>query len=292
MEGIVFNIQHFSIHDGEGIRTTVFLKGCPLRCAWCSNPESQRVSPELSYIRSRCIQCGECRNCEDSRAVTVHENGTVAVDVTRCVDAENFRDVCPAQALTVMGEHMSVEEVIKRVEEDSAFYRNSFGGVTVSGGEPLMQADFTEALLKEARHRYIDTNIETTGYAAYENVYRVFRHLDSIIYDIKILDDEKHCYYTGVSNARILDNFEKMRRDFSDTPVLVRTPVIPGVNDNEEEIRAIRDYISQFPNVSYELLKFHRFGVPKYSSLGREYKFCEEDLDPELFEKLKETAVL
>lgn len=292
LKGIVFNIQHFSIQDGEGIRTTVFLKGCPLRCRWCANPESQRPGPELSYIRSRCIQCGECRKCENGRSVTTGAGGELVIDVTRCMDAENYRSVCPAQALCVMGNYMSVDDVIEKVEEDSIFYRNSFGGMTLSGGEPLMQADFSEAILKEARHRYINTNMETTGYADYESVYKVFRHLDSIIYDIKSLNDEKHRFYTGVSNERILSNFEKMRRDFKEIPVLVRTPVIPGVNDTVEDIKGIRDYISRFPNVSYELLKFHRLGIPKYTSLGRTYDFCEDDLDQDLFEKLKEIATL
>lgn len=292
IKGIVFNIQHFSIHDGEGIRTTVFLKGCPLRCHWCANPESQRLDPELSYIRSSCIQCGECRKCENNTVAQAGENGEIKIDVGKCQNAEKYRNVCPAEALKVMGENMTVEEVIKKVEEDSVFYRNSFGGMTLSGGEPLLQADFAEALLKEAGHHYIDTNIETTGYAKYENVYKVFRHLNSIIYDIKILDDEKHRFYTGVSNELILDNFVKMRKDFRDIPVLVRTPVIPGVNDNVKEIRGIKEFICKFPNVSYELLKFHRFGVPKYEALGRKCTVAEANLDDDLFEELKETAIL
>ena len=292
VKGLVFNIQPFSIHDGEGIRTTVFLKGCPLRCSWCANPESQRAAPELSYIRSNCIQCGECRKCENGAIVNIEENGKIKIDVSKFENAEHYRNVCPAEALTVMGKYMTVDEVIQTVEKDSFFYRNSFGGMTLSGGEPLLQADFAEALLKEARHHYIDTNIETTGYAKYENIYKVFRHLDSIIYDIKIMDDKKHRFYTGVSNKIILDNFKKMRNDFGDIPVLVRTPVIPGVNDNVNEIKRIKEFISGFPNVSYELLKFHRFGVPKYAALGRKYYFNEANLDEHLFEELKDAAIL
>lgn len=292
MKGIVFNIQHFSIHDGNGIRTTVFLKGCPLRCLWCSNPESQRLYPEAEYIKASCINCKCCITADCDKAITVDEQNQVQVHVSQIEHAENYRDICPAKALTVMGEYKTVDGVIDQVEKDSVFYQHSFGGMTLSGGEPLVQADFTEALLMEAQKRHIHTNIETTGFAPYETVHKVFSHLDSIIYDIKFWNDDLHRKYTGVSNALILDNFRKMREDFRDTPVLVRTPVIPGVNDREEEIENIRKFIQDFPNVSYELLKYHRLGQPKYEALEREWEIREKELDEEHFQKLQEIAKL
>ena len=292
VRGLVFNIQHFSIQDGKGIRTTVFLKGCPLKCIWCANPESQRTIPELEYISSKCINCGNCMKCDPDHIASRDIKGDIHINVESARNAEPYRKVCPAQALQVMGDYMTVKDVIDQVEADSIFYRYSFGGMTLSGGEPLMQPDFSRELLLEAHRRYIDTSIETTGFASYENVRKVFAEQDSIIYDIKMFDPDKHRYYTGVGNEVILNNFHKMRKEFPDIPVLVRTPVIPGVNDDEEEITGIRNFISRYPNVSYELLKYHRLGQPKYESLGREYALGDIRLDDERFERLKELAVL
>lgn len=290
--GLVFNIQHFSIQDGEGIRTTVFLKGCPLRCTWCANPESQRPVPELEYISSKCINCGSCLKCDPDRIASRDIKGRISVCVNAVKNAEAYRRVCPAEAMHVMGEYKTVDEVIDQVEADSIFYRYSFGGMTLSGGEPLMQPDFSRELLVEAHRRYIDTSIETTGFASYENVRKVFAELDSIIYDIKLFDADKHRYYTGVGNEVILDNFRRMRKEFPDTPVLVRTPVVPGVNDDEAEIVNIRNFISEYPNVSYELLKYHRLGQPKYEALGREYGLGDVDIEASRFEHLRDVARL
>lgn len=201
---------------------------------------------------------------------------------------QHYGAVCPAEAISVMGQEMTVSEVLHRVEQDEVFYRHSYGGMTVSGGEPLSQADFTEELLSRAKSRGIHTAIETTGYAPYPVVKRIYAQLDQIITDIKLMDEEKHKQFTGVSNALILDNFKKMRTDFPDTPVLVRTPVVPGVNDNAEEIGAIHAFVSQFSNVSYELLKFHRLGEPKYEGLGRTWQHEKDEPDDALFQDLVE----
>lgn len=291
-EGIVFNIQHFSIQDGKGIRTTVFLKGCPLACQWCANPESQCINPELTYSKKTCINCKSCLHQDMDHIVNLDKEGNVIVHPDRAEHIWHYSEICPTQALTAMGETKTIKEVLDQVEKDAVFYKYSFGGITLSGGEPLLQADFAEALLKEAKKRYIHTAIETTGFAPYKNVKKVFSQLDFIIYDIKMMDDEKHKKYTGVSNQLILENFQRMRQDFSETPVLVRTPVIPGINDEQEDICAIRDFVKQFSNVSYELLKFHRLGEPKYEMLGRKWKIEAKELEETKWEKLRKAAVI
>lgn len=199
-EGIVFNIQHFSIQDGSGIRTTVFLKGCPLSCLWCANPESQCARPELTYSKRSCINCKSCLKQDVDQIVSLDENGTVRIHPEQAKHVSHYGELCPAQALTVMGEKKTVKEVIDVVEQDAVFYKHSFGGMTLSGGEPLMQADFSAALLEEAKKRHIHTAIETTGFSTYPNMQKVFSKLDFIIYDIKLMDEEKHKKYTGVSN--------------------------------------------------------------------------------------------
>lgn len=289
-EGIVFNIQHFSIQDGNGIRTTVFLKGCPLSCLWCANPESQCARPELTYSKKSCINCKSCFHQDIDHIVSCDADGQVQINLRQAKNINHYGELCPAQALNVMGERKTVKEVIDTVEQDAVFYKHSFGGMTLSGGEPLMQADFSAALLEEAKKRHIHTAIETTGYSSYSNVQKVFSRLDSIIYDIKMMDEKKHKKYTGVSNGLILENFQKMREEFPKTPVLVRTPVIPGINDSEADIRAICDFIQPFPNVSYELLKFHRLGEPKYEALGRRWKIEARELDEKKWERLREIA--
>lgn len=288
--GIVFNIQHFSIQDGSGIRTTVFLKGCPLRCTWCANPESQKIHPELMYVKKSCINCKCCLNNDPDKIVALDKEGKVDINpgLASKTNVTHYSNVCPAEAISVVGQEMTVSEVLGKVEQDEVFYKHSYGGMTISGGEPLSQPEFTEALLKEARNKGIHTAIETTGYAPYETVKRIYSNLDQIITDIKIMNNEKHKRYTGVSNTLILENFRRMRLEFPDIPVLVRTPIVPGVNDSKDEISTIHDFIIKFPNVKYELLKFHRLGEPKYLGLGRSFYHENKKVDEDLFQKLVE----
>jgi pyruvate formate lyase activating enzyme len=220
--------------------------------------------------------------------VSCREDGLIEIHPEAGKHPETYEDVCPAQALTVVGEKKSVREILDVVEQDAVFYRNSYGGMTLSGGEPLMQPDFSETLLKEAGKRHIHRAIETTGFAVYPNLERVFENLDLILYDIKLLDEEKHRRFTGVSNKMILENFDRMRRQFPQKPVCVRTPVIPGVNDTVQEISAIRDFVKQYPNTSYELLKYHRLGESKYHSLGRTWRMGDAELSEETWQRLQE----
>lgn len=290
--GIVFNTQKFSVHDGKGIRTLVFLKGCPLRCRWCSNPESQKARPEHAFNPMRCITaeaCGRCSRACPSSAIKVIE-GLVAHDPGACRNCFTCVKACPSGAQSVYGEVMSVDAVLKKVEEDDAFYRRSGGGLTISGGEPLMQPEFAIPLLREARRRHINTTMESCGYYDYGLLKEAAKYLDKLIFDIKCHDPEIHKKNTGVDNARILANFQAFCEDYPDLPARVRTPVIPGVNDNEEEIAAIRKLVPRKPNVEYELLAYHRMGQPKYAYLGRRYELEEASLDPDLFARLKEVA--
>lgn len=280
--GVVFNIQKYSVHDGPGIRTLVFLKGCPLSCRWCSNPESQAFQVELAFNPGRCLgfsQCERCLKVCPSQAIARLDdkpvfNRAVCDSCHRpCVEA------CPSQGVIAYGQRKTVGEVLDQVEQDSIFYSRSGGGVTLSGGEPLAQPEFTLALLREARRRRINTSMETCGQAPWEVLRQAAEMLDSIMFDIKSMDNAKHKEFAGVPNARILENFTLLAKNFPSLPIHVRTPVIPGFNDTPEDVEAIVQAVSGYPNVDYELLPYHRLGTQKYSFLNREAPMGEVSLD-------------
>lgn len=291
--GCVFNIQHYSVHDGPGIRTIVFLKGCPLRCRWCCNPESQALLPELAYNPNKCIGSSECHRCKEtcpSGAIAAVETGKIAIDRDACNRCFECVEACPSRAMHIFGKTMNVAEVLRIVEADNAFYSRSGGGMTVSGGEPLMQPDFTIELIKEAKKRHIDATIETCGFADWSNLEKVARHLRLILFDIKSINAEKHKAFTGVTNELILDNFQRMRENFPDLHILVRIPLIPGLNDSEAEIGEILSFIKNAPKVTYELLPYHRMGQSKYEFLGRSYPMADIKLSDERAKALKDWA--
>lgn len=290
--GIVFNIQKFSVHDGKGIRTLVFLKGCPLRCRWCSNPESQRHEPEHAFNPMRCLTaevCGRCvRACTSGALKLV--NGLIAFDPRACRQCFACAEACPSGSQSVYGERMTVDAVLNKVEEDGVFYHRSGGGLTLSGGEALAQPDFALALLREAKRRRINTTIETCGHYPYAHLAEACASLDRLIFDIKCADPALHKAHTGVDNARILENFRRVCEEFPLLPIRARTPVIPGFNDTEAEIQAIRDIIPRRPNVEYELLAYHRMGQPKYGYLGRVYEMEGKNLVEDIMRRLREIA--
>ncbi len=292
--GYVFNIQQFSVHDGPGIRTMAFLKGCPMRCWWCSNPESQKVLPELAYNSNKCIGITECMNCIEvcfTGAIKKDKENRIIIDRELCDDCLHCAQVCPSKALNPFGNLLSIDEVLKVVEEENIFHSRSGGGITLSGGEPFMQAEFSVALLREAKRRRINTAMETAGYTAWENMEGACGHLDTILFDIKTMDDQKHAEFTGVSNKLILDNFDKMCAGFPDLRIVVRTTIVPGFNDTAEEVFAIVDFIKGRQNVSYEPLVYHRLGQPKYEYLGRKYLLAEIKADEGKINALKEAAL-
>ena len=290
--GIVFNIQKYSVHDGPGIRTVVFLKGCPLSCKWCSNPESQSSKPQLAYSKNRCISLSQCVRCAEicnRGALRQGDDDKIFINWDTCNNCNSCVDVCPAGALIAYGQKQTVKEVIDQVERDATFYARSGGGLTLGGGEPLAQPKFAIALLKEARRRYIRTAIETCGHVSREVLLEACEYLDAMMFDIKSMNSQKHKEFTNVGNERILANFAAVREAFPKLHIRVRTPVVPGFNDTEEDIRAIVEFIKDY-RVEYELLPYHRLGTQKYINLGLEYQLGEIALDNDKFKELLEIA--
>lgn len=275
--GIVLNIQHFCTNDGPGIRTNVFLKGCSLRCKWCCNPESIQFKPELAYDLKKCIgekECGFClKECPETALLVLPSDGNVRVNWHLCTNCAKCVPVCPTNALYLFGTEMTVDQVLNEVEQDGSFYRESGGGITLSGGECLLQADFSAALLQEAHARGFNTAIETAGNVPWAFMEKVLAHVDTMLHDHKQSDPVKHKKWVGVDNQRILENFKKAYETFPDVKFIARTPLIPGVNDDEAHIRAVLEFIRPHQNViDYQLLPYHRFGESKYGFLGEVYE--------------------
>ncbi len=272
-KGTVFNIQKYSVHDGPGIRTLVFLKGCPLSCRWCSNPESQALHKELAFNETRCLTLDKCQHCIKNcvrGAISRRDDGKILIDRSLCAGCDMpCTSSCPAQGLIVYGQERTVDDVLNVVEQDAAFYARSGGGVTLSGGEPLLQGEFAAALLREARRRRLKTAIETCGAAPWAHFEMAAPYLSSVLYDIKHINSEKHKEQTGVGNERILENLSKLATEFSHIPILVRTPIIPGFNDTEKEVQDIASFIKPFAHIRYEMLPYHRLGTQKYIFLDR-----------------------
>ncbi|PRY20056.1 cobalamin-independent glycerol dehydratase small subunit [Aliiruegeria haliotis] len=266
-EGIVFDIQRYSLHDGPGVRTIVFLKGCPLRCKWCSNPESQSLEPDLFYRDASCIKCGACQPVCPVQALSRANPGFVDRDA--CIKCGKCVEVCPTDALTLAGKRMSVEQVMQVLRRDATHYRRSGGGVTLSGGEPLMQGEFARELLKACHTEGWNTAMETTGCASPETVADVIPHVDTVLMDLKSIDPDVHRANTGVDNRIILENALRIAT-LSHT--VVRVPVVPGVNDNAQAIDNISTFATYMPGVdTVHLLPYHSYGENKYALLGQDY---------------------
>jgi pyruvate formate lyase activating enzyme len=274
IEGIVFNIQRFSIQDGPGIRTTVFLKGCPLHCAWCSNPESQNFGPEIVHRDSLCTKCGLCIGICPEKAISIRDKG-ISIDRKICTNCGDCVSVCLPGALKILGQTMSAREVFREIKKDADFYRNSGGGITASGGEPLTQPDFVAALFKLCQDNGIDTCIETCGYASVEALEKVLPYTSLVLYDVKMGNGKSHRKWTGISNEKILLNLSRVIA--GGVPVTIRVPLIPGINDSDQELKKIASIAAgslKKPG-KVELLPYHRFGMGKYQQLDREYELTE-----------------
>ncbi len=264
MNGTIFNIQKFSLHDGDGIRTTVFLKGCPLRCLWCHNPESHTTKPQLMYYSVKCSSCGRCVGVCEAR-----KNGIIP-DREKCIACGKCTDVCLNSANEVCGKTVTVEEVIEDVKKDKVFYESSGGGMTVSGGEPAAQPEFTLALIRAAKAEGITTAMETCGYGS-PDFYKEAADLGTaFLFDIKAMNPEKHKKLTGVDNEKILGNL-RMLMDMG-VDLTIRMPLVPGVNDSEEDIAALAAFLKENEGRYRlaEIMPYHSLGVSKSAALGSE----------------------
>lgn len=266
MKGTVFDIQRMSVHDGPGIRTTVFLKGCPLRCLWCHNPESHKRIPELAFYESQCIGCGECiQICKNHEIV----DGEHRINREKCISCGTCAESCTG-ALKILGKIYDVESVMKEVRKDLRFYENSGGGLTVSGGEPLMQADFVAALLKKAKEEGMHTCLETTGYVKQEVLLATVPYVDLYLYDYKETDSERHRKFTGGGNERIFENLFAL--DKIGASIILRCPIIPGLNDREEHLTGIAETANRLKNIRMVHIEpYNSFGEGKSESIGKEY---------------------
>ncbi len=288
-KGIVFNIQRFSIHDGPGIRTTVFMKGCPLKCAWCSNPESQELLPQLMVRDIKCTACGKCVETCPKNAVTLTKERGRQIDWDLCSQCFECVEGCLYGSLEVIGKYMGIEEIVNEVEKDRIFYKNSGGGVTISGGEPIHQHRFVLKLLKALKEEGFHTALDTSGYASEEIFDEILKYVDLILFDIKQLNSDKHRQYTGVDNDLIFTNTrilaKKVRTWF-------RIPLIEGFNDSPEDMKRVAQIAKGLGVEKISLLPYHEGGQSKSHQIGQSYSLSWAKAPDEAhIERLREIAL-
>ena len=268
MKASIFNIQKFSIHDGPGIRTTVFFKGCPLQCIWCHNPESQNSGKEILYDKNKCTLCGSCIKTCQNNAIELKDND-LETNMDKCTFCSDCTVCCINSARQIAGKEYTVDEVMKEVLKDRVFYKNSKGGVTLSGGEPLIYAAFVEELLMELKKENIHTAVDTCGAVDFKVLERISKYTDLFLYDIKSMDEEKHILYTGVSNKNIINNLINLSKIHNN--INLRLPIIEGINADENHIFEILKLIKNTNIKKINLLPYHDIAMHKYEKLGRKY---------------------
>jgi pyruvate formate lyase activating enzyme len=271
-KGMVYNIQRMSTEDGPGMRTTVFLKGCPLRCLWCSNPESQKFTPQLMVFEDLCSGCGHCAEVCPSVAI-VQKEDKFNRDTNLCSDCGACVPGCPSKARVMTGEEMSVEEIMKVVKKDELFYANSGGGVTIGGGEPVSSGDFLLELLQAAYDAGLHICVDTCGFCSEDLFKKVIERTDLFLFDCKHMDPEKHKELTGVDNVQILANLRQALE--SKAEVRIRIPLMPGLNDSEENIAALAEFLRPLKHMKVDVLPCHAFGRNKYAALNLEQPVME-----------------
>lgn len=270
--GTIFNIQKCSIHDGPGIRTLVFFKGCPLRCKWCANPESQSFAPQIMNMYSRCVSCMMCIDVCEKKCIYRSDSGRYEINYSLCDGCGKCAEVCFAEARTLMGRKITVQELFEEIKKDQGFFNRSGGGVTFSGGEPLMQPEFLKEIAKLCKENGIKTAMESCGCGDIEKFGPAMKYIDFMYFDVKHMDPEIHKKLTGMSNEMILKNLKGIN-DMGTTEIVIRTPVIPGYNDSEDNIIATAEMLNDLNMVKgYELLAYHNLGENKYDALGRKYE--------------------
>lgn len=266
MNTVIFDIQRFCIHDGPGIRTTVFFKGCPLKCTWCHNPESQSHKSELAFFKHKCTLCGKCLS-----VCPVHKikDGIHFLDKSNCNLCGKCQKVCPSSALEIIGSLHDTEDLLQEALKDKTFYETSGGGITLSGGEPLSQPNACEELLIRAKQEGLNTCVETCGFASEEVILKIAKHTDIFLYDYKLTNPQEHIKHCGVSNDIIISNLKLLNK--IGKKIVLRCPIIPTINDNEEHFDGIAKLASELENINkVEIMAFHLLGFDKYDALQKE----------------------
>lgn len=283
-QGLIFDIKKYSINDGPGIRTTVFFKGCPLRCPWCHNPEGQSFEPELMVKASRCLkECSECLTVCEPRALSKISDLPV-LDRLHCTACGNCADVCPTQALEVVGRRVDASAIMAEIEKERIFQEQSGGGVTFSGGEPLSQPDFLAELLSQCRKKEIHTSVDTCGFASPQALEKIAGKVDLFLFDLKLMDDKKHRKYTGETNRIILENLRFLV--IKEKKIVVRLPLISGINDDDANIKQTAKFLRALNGVNeISLLPYHKLGRDKYKGLQK--KNTADSFSPPSEERLE-----